>query len=70
MSATIENRTINTMQALQEELSSLSKVVLQNHMALDISLASQEGVCSVINDLFNRTKQKDHNCSKRYMETG
>ncbi|NXD74319.1 ERVV1 protein, partial [Eolophus roseicapillus] len=42
----IENRTIDAIQAVQEELTSLSKVVLQNRMALDILLASQGGVCS------------------------
>ncbi|NXK79149.1 ERVV1 protein, partial [Amazona guildingii] len=49
MSATIENMengTVNTIQAVQEELSSLSEVVLQNRMSLDVSLASQGGVCS------------------------
>lgn len=45
----IENRTIDAIQAVQEELSILSKVALQNRMALDILLASQGGVCSVIN---------------------
>lgn len=46
----IENRTIDAIQAVQEESSVLSKVVLPNQMSLDILLASQGGVCSVIND--------------------
>uniref|UniRef100_A0A8C3JU16 ERVV2 protein n=1 Tax=Calidris pygmaea TaxID=425635 RepID=A0A8C3JU16_9CHAR len=37
------------IQGLQTEVSSLSKVVLQNRMALDLLLASQGGVCAMIN---------------------
>ncbi|NXQ64962.1 ERVV2 protein, partial [Anthoscopus minutus] len=35
--------------ALQQEVTSLSKVVKQNQMALDLLLASKGGVCTVIN---------------------
>lgn len=45
----IENRTIDAIRAQQEEIGSLAKVVQQNRMALDLLLASQGGVCTVIN---------------------
>ncbi|NWI66617.1 ERVV2 protein, partial [Todus mexicanus] len=45
----IENKTMDAIQALQIEASSLSQVVLRNRMALDFLLASQGGVCTVIN---------------------
>ncbi|XP_040977079.1 LOW QUALITY PROTEIN: syncytin-2-like [Aquila chrysaetos chrysaetos] len=45
----IENRTIDAIKALQLEVSSLSQVVLQNRMALDMLLASQGGVCTIVN---------------------
>ncbi|NXM81672.1 ERVV2 protein, partial [Oenanthe oenanthe] len=45
----IENCTIDAIIALQKEVKSLSQVVLQNRMALDLPLASQAGVCTVIN---------------------
>ncbi|NXW39238.1 ERVV2 protein, partial [Phaetusa simplex] len=45
----IENRTIDAIKALQMEVSSLSEVVAQNRLALDLLLASQGGVCTVIN---------------------
>uniref|UniRef100_A0A8C3K6K4 Uncharacterized protein n=1 Tax=Calidris pygmaea TaxID=425635 RepID=A0A8C3K6K4_9CHAR len=45
----IENFTVDAIQGLQTEVSSLSKVVLQNRMALDLLLASQGGVCAMIN---------------------
>ncbi|NWW42080.1 ERVV2 protein, partial [Panurus biarmicus] len=45
----IENRTNDAISALQQEVSSLSKVVKQNQMALDLLLASKGGVCTVIN---------------------
>lgn len=48
----MENRTADAILALQEEITSLSKVVLQNWVALDTLLASQGGVCSVINDSY------------------
>ncbi|KAF1436292.1 Syncytin-2, partial [Pygoscelis papua] len=45
----LKNATMDAIQAQQEELGSLSRVVLQNRMALDILLAAQGGVCTVIN---------------------
>uniref|UniRef100_A0A672TFW9 ERVV2 protein n=1 Tax=Strigops habroptila TaxID=2489341 RepID=A0A672TFW9_STRHB len=45
----IEDNIIDAIQALQIEVYSLSQVVLQNHMALDLLLASQGDVCTVIN---------------------
>ena len=37
------------MKAQQEEISSLSQVVLQNRITLDLLLADRGGVCTVIN---------------------
>jgi len=45
----VENATIDALRAIQEEVSSLSKVVLQNRMALDLLTAKQGGVCTIIN---------------------
>lgn len=45
----IENKTIDAIQALQIEITSPSKEVIQNRMALDLLLASQGGVCATIN---------------------
>lgn len=45
----LENKTLDAIKAHQEEISSLSQVVLQNRMALDLLLAAQGGVCTVIN---------------------
>uniref|UniRef100_A0A8B9UZ12 Envelope protein syncytin-Car1 n=1 Tax=Anas zonorhyncha TaxID=75864 RepID=A0A8B9UZ12_9AVES len=45
----LENKTLDAIKAQQEEISSLSQVVLQNRMALDLLLAAQGGVCTVIN---------------------
>ena len=45
----IENKTMDAIQALQIEVPSLFQVVLQNQMALDLLLASQGGVYTVIN---------------------
>uniref|UniRef100_A0A8V5GVG6 Uncharacterized protein n=1 Tax=Melopsittacus undulatus TaxID=13146 RepID=A0A8V5GVG6_MELUD len=53
ISATIEemeSKNTDIVQAEQQEITSLSKVVLQNQMALDMLLASQGGVCSIINE--------------------
>ncbi|NXG08090.1 ERVV1 protein, partial [Sakesphorus luctuosus] len=41
----IQNQTLDAIAALQEEVHSLSHVVLQNQMALNLLLASQGGVC-------------------------
>lgn len=45
----IENWTNYAISALQQEITSLSKVVKQNQMALDLLLASKGGVCPTIN---------------------
>ncbi|NWR53790.1 ERVV2 protein, partial [Regulus satrapa] len=45
----VENKTLDAIKAQQEEIFSLSQVVQQNRMALDLLLASQGGVCTVIN---------------------
>ncbi|NXC51360.1 ERVV2 protein, partial [Penelope pileata] len=45
----IENLTMDAIKNLQIEVSSLSKVVLQNRMALDILTAKEGGVCMIIN---------------------
>ncbi|KAF1405026.1 hypothetical protein FQV23_0006795, partial [Spheniscus humboldti] len=41
----MSNTTTNEILALQEEVSGISKVVLQNRLALDVVLASQGDVC-------------------------
>lgn len=45
----IENKTMDAIQAQQVEISSLVQVVQQNRMALDLLLASQGGVCTIVN---------------------
>ncbi|NWV31695.1 ERVV2 protein, partial [Grantiella picta] len=45
----IENRTSDAIGVLQQEVTSLSNVVKENLMALDLILASKGGVCTVIN---------------------
>ncbi|XP_074022481.1 endogenous retrovirus group V member 1 Env polyprotein-like [Numenius arquata] len=45
----IENLTVDAIQGLQTEVSSLGKVVLQNRMALDVIMAKEGGVCLIIN---------------------
>ena len=44
----IENATMDAIRALQVEVSTLSKVVLQNRMALDLLTAKEGGVCMII----------------------
>ncbi|NXR21015.1 ERVV2 protein, partial [Cinclus mexicanus] len=44
-----ENWTNYAISALQQEVTSLSKVVKQNQMALDLLLATKGSVCAVIN---------------------
>uniref|UniRef100_A0A8C0HNI8 Envelope glycoprotein n=1 Tax=Buteo japonicus TaxID=224669 RepID=A0A8C0HNI8_9AVES len=45
----IENATTDAIRGLQLEIQSLSKVVLQNRMGLDMLLAKERGLCVVIN---------------------
>ena len=45
----IRNKTSDAIAALQEEVSEIAKITTQNRMALDMLLASQGGVCTVIN---------------------
>ncbi|NXM68729.1 ERVV1 protein, partial [Serilophus lunatus] len=42
----ISSQTTDAIKALQEEVRGLSRVVLQNRMALDYILAAQGGVCT------------------------
>lgn len=52
ISATLEaikNATADALSALQEEVSSLQEVVLQNRMGLDMLLAKKGRLCTVIN---------------------
>ncbi|NXU30731.1 ERVV2 protein, partial [Thalassarche chlororhynchos] len=52
LSAAIEilgNNTADAIMVLQEEVLQLSKITVQNRMALDTWLASQGGVCTIIN---------------------
>lgn len=53
LSATMEiinNATIDAIKALQEETTSLGKMVLQNRLGLDMLFAQQGGLCPVINE--------------------
>lgn len=54
----VENATTDALRAIQEEVSSLSKVVLQNRMALDLLTAKEGGVCAVINQTLCIHKQR------------
>ncbi|NXY15916.1 ERVV2 protein, partial [Atrichornis clamosus] len=45
----IENQISDAIMALQEVVQGLSRMILKNRMALDFLVASQEGVCTVIN---------------------
>ncbi|NWR64179.1 ERVV2 protein, partial [Bucorvus abyssinicus] len=45
----IKNKTRDAIEALQTEITSLSKAVLQIRMALDLLVASQGRVCTIIN---------------------
>ncbi|NXB09812.1 ERVV1 protein, partial [Cnemophilus loriae] len=42
----IEQHTADAISALQEEVHSLSRVVMQNRIALNFLLATQGGVCA------------------------
>lgn len=46
----IENVTIDAIQTVQLETTSLSQVTLQKHMALDYLVETQKGVCALINN--------------------
>ncbi|NXU94153.1 ERVV2 protein, partial [Xiphorhynchus elegans] len=41
----LENRTMNAVKALKKELHGLSRIMMENRVALDFVLASQGGVC-------------------------
>ncbi|NXY44665.1 ERVV2 protein, partial [Ceuthmochares aereus] len=45
----IENQTLDAFRAVKEETSQVSRVAVQKLMALDLLLASQGGVCTVVN---------------------
>lgn len=45
----IENATMDAITAIQTEVISLSKIVLQNQMALDSLTAKEGGVCMIVN---------------------
>ncbi|XP_032530465.1 syncytin-A-like [Chiroxiphia lanceolata] len=45
----IQDHTLDAIETLKEQFQSLSRVVIQNRMALNFLLASQGGVCKVIN---------------------
>uniref|UniRef100_A0A8V0Y947 ERVV2 protein n=1 Tax=Gallus gallus TaxID=9031 RepID=A0A8V0Y947_CHICK len=44
----IENATRDAITAVQTEVNSLSKVILQNRMALDLQTAKEGGVCMIV----------------------
>uniref|UniRef100_A0A663N0B8 Envelope protein n=1 Tax=Athene cunicularia TaxID=194338 RepID=A0A663N0B8_ATHCN len=46
----LSNSTTDAIQALQEEVSSLSKVTLQNRLGLDMLFAQQGGLCTAIGE--------------------
>jgi len=45
----LANSTARGLLTLQKEVSELSKITIQNRIALDITLASQGGVCTILN---------------------
>ncbi|NWR26010.1 ERVV2 protein, partial [Emberiza fucata] len=45
----IENWTKNAISALEQDVTSIPKVAIQNRIALDLLLASKGGVCTVVN---------------------
>ena len=55
----IENATTDALRAIQEEVSPLSKAVLQNRMALDRLTAKEGGVCTIINQSRCAYSKKD-----------
>ena len=46
LSEELENNTLDAVRALQKEVTSLSKTVLQNRVVLGVLLASQGGACN------------------------
>lgn len=71
------------MQSMKEEVTSLSKVVKQNRMSLDLLLASKGGLCTVINtsccvyidqtentDRFERNQNEHWNLSQNRKNLG
>ncbi|NXH70121.1 ERVV2 protein, partial [Hydrobates tethys] len=45
----IRNETYDAMKVIQEEVSELAEITLQDKMALDMVLTSHGGVCTVLN---------------------
>lgn len=76
VSATLEiinNSTIDAIQALQEEVTSLSKVVFQNRLGLDMLFAQQGGLCTVLNErcctYINQDKRIETDLSRIWEQT-
>ncbi|MCQ4187538.1 hypothetical protein FK515_28555 [Klebsiella pneumoniae] len=76
ISATMESlgtATGDAIQALQEETSSLKKMVLQNRLGLDMLFAQQGGLCTAIGEhcctYVNQEKRIEKNSSKIWEQT-